>query len=176
VRGSSASAQPPKRKRSSAKKAFDAYLKGRRGGKRPDLFIPKLSVQRLVHGIAARCRSDLRFQQEAIDILQETAEGLLTRAERVLAERGITAGTVVATCTGSDCQTKCRSSSAGSRGRSATFTREVQQTFGGVSAPAADARTLRGQPGGPSQATMRTMRPAASSSAQSVTSAPFSRR
>ena len=70
-------AQPPKRKRSSAKKAFDAYLKGRRGGKRPDLFIPKLSFQRLVHGIAARCRSDLRFQQEAIDILQETAEGLL---------------------------------------------------------------------------------------------------
>jgi len=70
-------APPPKRKRSSAKKAFDAYLKGRSGGKRPDLFIPKLSFQRLVHGIAARCRSDLRFQQEAIDILQETAEGLL---------------------------------------------------------------------------------------------------
>jgi histone H3/H4 len=66
-----------KRKRSSAKKAFDGYLEGRRVGRRPDLFIPKLSFQRLVHGIAARYHSDLRFQQEAIDILQETAEALV---------------------------------------------------------------------------------------------------
>ena len=66
-----------KRRRDSAKKAFDAYLTGRRVGRRPDLFIPKLSFQRLVHGTAAKFHSDLRFQQEAIDILQETAEALV---------------------------------------------------------------------------------------------------
>lgn len=70
-------AAPVKRKRYSAKKAFDGYLRGRRVGTRPDLFIPKLSFLRLVQEIAAECKSDLRFQQEAVDILQETAEGLI---------------------------------------------------------------------------------------------------
>lgn len=68
---------PVKRKRSSAKKAFDAYLRGRRGGTRPDMFIPKLSFLRLVQEIAGERKSDLRFQQEAVDILQETAENLV---------------------------------------------------------------------------------------------------
>jgi histone H3/H4 len=72
-----APAGPVKRKRSSAKKAFDAYLRGRRGGTRPDMFIPKLSFLRLVQEIASTFKSDLRFQQEAVDVLQETAEGLV---------------------------------------------------------------------------------------------------
>ena len=68
---------PVKRKRSSAKKAFDAYLRGRRGGTRPDMFIPKLSFLRLVQEVASSFKSDLRFQQEAVDVLQETAENLI---------------------------------------------------------------------------------------------------
>jgi histone H3/H4 len=72
-----APAAPVKRKRGSAKKSFDAYLRGRRGGSRPDMFIPKLSFLRLVQEIAATFKSDLRFQQEAVNVLQETAEGLV---------------------------------------------------------------------------------------------------
>lgn len=77
--GDADSGEPLKKKRRcSAKKSFDAYLKGRRAGKRPDFCIPKMSFQRVVHHLVAQRRSDLRVQQEAIDILQETAEFLLT--------------------------------------------------------------------------------------------------
>lgn len=66
-----------KSRRSSAKKSFDAYLKGRRAGRRPDFCIPKLSFERVVHHILAQRRCDMRIQRDAVDLLQETAEGLL---------------------------------------------------------------------------------------------------
>lgn len=71
------SGAPKKRRRGSAKKAFDAFMLGRRVARRPGLFIPKLSFERLVHQIIARHRPDLRIQQEALDVLQETAEAMI---------------------------------------------------------------------------------------------------
>lgn len=44
---------------------------------RREFSIPKVSFRRLVQEIASEYKSDLRFQQEAVDILQETAEGLV---------------------------------------------------------------------------------------------------
>jgi histone H3/H4 len=68
---------PKKRRRGSAKKAFDAFLLGKRVARRAGLFIPKLSFERVVHQLIARHRTDLRIQQEALDILQETAEAMI---------------------------------------------------------------------------------------------------
>lgn len=42
--------------------------------------IPRVSFRRLVEELAAECKSDLRFQQDAIEALQESAENLI--AER----------------------------------------------------------------------------------------------
>lgn len=39
--------------------------------------IPKVAFRRLVEEIAASYKSDLRFQPDGIDALQESAEGLL---------------------------------------------------------------------------------------------------
>jgi histone H3/H4 len=40
--------------------------------------IPRVSFRRLVEEIAAGCKSDLRFQQDAIDALQESTESLIS--------------------------------------------------------------------------------------------------
>ncbi len=66
-----------KRRRGSAKKAFDAYMLGKCVARRAGLFIPKLSFERVVHQLIARHRPDMRIQQEALDILQETAETMV---------------------------------------------------------------------------------------------------
>ena len=70
---------PPnkKRRRGSAKKAFDAFMLGRRVARRSGLFIPKLSFERLVHQLIARHHTDMRIQQEALNLLQETAEAMV---------------------------------------------------------------------------------------------------
>lgn len=39
--------------------------------------IPKVAFRRLVEEIAGGCKSDLRFQPEGIDALQESAENLI---------------------------------------------------------------------------------------------------
>jgi len=44
---------------------------------RPELDIPKLTFRQLVQSIADDFKSDLRFQREATDALQEAAEMLL---------------------------------------------------------------------------------------------------
>jgi histone H3/H4 len=66
-----------KRKRGSAKKAFEAILAGRSVSNRAELCIPKLSFRRLVQEIAQGFKSDLRFQQDGIDALQEAVEMLV---------------------------------------------------------------------------------------------------
>jgi histone H3 len=66
-----------RRKRGSAKKAFDAIMQGRSVQKRSELCIPKLSFRKLVQEIAQGFKSDLRFQQEGVEILQEAAELLI---------------------------------------------------------------------------------------------------
>jgi histone H3/H4 len=69
---------PTKRRRLSAKKAFDALIQGRghRDG-RAVLCIPKLAFRKLVEEIASECKSDLRFQLDAMITLQEDAEMLV---------------------------------------------------------------------------------------------------
>lgn len=66
-----------KRKRGSAKKAFEAILVGRSVSKRAELCIPKLSFRKLVQEIAQEFKSDLRFQQDGLDALQEAVEMLV---------------------------------------------------------------------------------------------------
>lgn len=69
---------PVKRRRFSAKKAFDALVRGK-GYKdgRPVLCIPRLAFRKLVEEIAATNKSDLRFQLDAMTTLQEDAELLV---------------------------------------------------------------------------------------------------
>lgn len=66
-----------KRKRGSAKKAFEAILQGRSVQNRAELCIPKLSFRKLVQEIAQGFKSDLRFQQDGLDALQEAVEMLV---------------------------------------------------------------------------------------------------
>jgi histone H3 len=44
---------------------------------RREFSIPKVSFRRLVQEIASEYKSDLRFQQEALDALQESSENLI---------------------------------------------------------------------------------------------------
>lgn len=47
--------------------------------RKPRYAIPKVAFRRLVEEIASRYKSDLRFQPEGIDALQESAETLLAQ-------------------------------------------------------------------------------------------------
>lgn len=50
----------------------------RRKIRKPRYAIPKVAFRRLVEEIASKHKSDLRFQPEGLDALQESAENLLT--------------------------------------------------------------------------------------------------
>lgn len=56
---------------------------------RRDTAIPRLTFRRLVEYIASRCKSDLRIQTDAVEALQQAAEGFLahrfTRCARLAA-------------------------------------------------------------------------------------------
>ena len=53
-------------------------LSFKRRNKRVKFEIPRVSFRRLVEEIAAGCKSDLRFQQDAMEALQESAENVLS--------------------------------------------------------------------------------------------------
>ena len=53
-------------------------LPARRKIRKPRYAIPKVAFRRLVEEIAADFKSDLRFQPDGLDALQESAESLLT--------------------------------------------------------------------------------------------------
>lgn len=56
---------------------------------RRDTAIPRLTFRRLVEYIASKCKSDLRIQSDAVEALQQAAEGFLahrfTRCARLAA-------------------------------------------------------------------------------------------
>ena len=53
-------------------------LPARRKIRKPRHAIPKMAFRRLVEEIASGFKSDLRFQPDGLDALQESAESLLT--------------------------------------------------------------------------------------------------
>ena len=54
-----------------------ASVSGKRRARKVRFSIPKVAFRRLVEEIAAQYKSDLRFQPDGIDALQESAENLL---------------------------------------------------------------------------------------------------
>ena len=66
-----------KSKRVSAKQTIDDVLQGKRASDGKERCIPKQSFRRLVHEITQNRHSDLRFQLEGVDVLQEAAELLV---------------------------------------------------------------------------------------------------
>lgn len=58
-------------------KVVEPLISKKRRRSKQGYAIPRVSFRRLVDEIASECKSDMRFQQDAIDALQHSAEDLI---------------------------------------------------------------------------------------------------